>query len=278
MDAALTERSTRVVSLSKLHRSSVRRDRGEFLVEGENSVDAAVSSGLARAVLVREADRVAFAPVLAEATGRGVEVVAITARAADKLAETTTTPGLFAVCTTIEAPLEAVIAAPQDGGTRAVAVAVDVSEPGNAGTLVRTADAMGCAGVVLAGDSVDIHNGKCVRASAGSVFHLPIARARDVHAVLAALRATGHTVLATAGDGEVSLDELDAAGPTGVLAGPVAWLFGNEAHGLAPTTADAADHRVAIPLRGGAESLNIAAAAAMCLYVTARVHAAARTV
>ncbi len=127
--------------------------------------------------------------------------------------------------------------------------------------------------MLLAGDAVDVHNGKCVRASAGSVFHLPVARDRDVSGALAALHDAGYTVLATAADGEVSLDDLDAAGADGLLAGRVAWLFGNEAHGLPPEVAAAADHRVAIPIRGRAESLNIAAAAAMCLYVSARVRA-----
>ena len=271
VDAALTERSTRVVSLSKLHRAAQRRDRGAFLVEGANAVTAALAVGAVRTVLVREDDVTSFGAVLDDARAADVEIVAVTARAADKLAETTTTPGLFAECTTLDSDLDALVAAGHDG---AVAVAVDLADPGNAGTLIRTADATGCAGVLFAGDAVDVHNGKCVRASAGSVFHLPIARDRDVAAVLGRLHDAGYTVLATAADGELSLDDLDAAGADGPLAGRVAWLFGNEAHGLPPEVAAAADHRVAIPIRGRAESLNIAAAAAMCLYVSARVRAA----
>jgi TrmH family RNA methyltransferase len=271
VDAALTERSTRVVSLSKLHRAAQRRDRGVFLVEGANAVAAALAEGLARSVLVREADVAAFGPVLDDARAADVEIVVVTARAADKLAETATTPGLFAECATLDVDLDALLDAGRDG---AVVVGVDLADPGNAGTLIRTADATGCAGVVLAGDAVDVHNGKCVRASAGSVFHLPVARDRDVVGTLIRLRDAGYTVLATAADGEVSLDDLDAAGGDGLLADRVAWLFGNEAHGLAPDVAAAADHRVAIPIRGRAESLNIAAAAAMCLYVSARAHAA----
>lgn len=271
VETALTERSTRVVSLSKLHRAAQRRERGVFLVEGANAVGAALAVGAVRTVLVREDDVASFGEVLDEAHASGVEVVVITPRAADKLAETTTTPGLFAECTSLDTDVDTVVGSRSHG---AVVVAVDLADPGNAGTLIRTADATGCAGVVIAGDAVDVHNGKCIRASAGSVFHLPIARDRDVAGVLARLRAAGHTILATTADGELSLDDLDAAGPDGLLAGPVAWLFGNEAHGLSPEVAASADHRVAIPIRGRAESLNIAAAAAMCLYVTARVHAA----
>ncbi|GAA1893880.1 RNA methyltransferase, TrmH family [Williamsia serinedens] len=271
VETALTERSTRVVSLSKLHRAAQRRDRGVFLVEGANAVGSALAVGAVRTVLVREDDVTSFVTILDDARAAGIEIVVITPRAADKLGETTTTPGLFAECTALDTDVDAVVAAGRDG---AVVVAVDLADPGNAGTLIRTADATGCAGVVLAGDAVDVHNGKCVRASAGSVFHLPIVRDRDVAGVLTRLREAGHTVLATAAGGELSLDDLDAAGNEGLLAGPVAWVFGNEAHGLSPEVAASADHRVAIPVRGRAESLNIAAAAAMCLYVSARVHAA----
>ncbi|OOL26596.1 RNA methyltransferase, partial [Rhodococcus rhodochrous] len=121
---------------------------------------------------------------------------------------------------------------------------------------------------------VDPHNGKCVRASAGSVFHLPVARERDTGTVLDALAAAGLQVLATAADGEVDLDEADE-----LLAAPTAWLFGNEAHGLDPAVAARADHRVRIPIRGRAESLNLATAASICLYASARVqHRADRAV
>ena len=128
--------------------------------------------------------------------------------------------------------------------------------------------------VVLAGDSVDPHNGKCVRSSAGSIFHLPVARERDTDRVLATLAEAGVQILATAADGEIDLDDADE-----LLAAPTAWLFGNEAHGLDPQVAARADHRVRIPIRGRAESLNLATAASICLYASARVqHRAARPI
>jgi TrmH family RNA methyltransferase len=147
-----------------------------------------------------------------------------------------------------------------------LAIPVGMSDPGNAGTLIRVADAVGANGVVLAGDSVDPHNGKCVRACAGSLFHVPVARDRDIDAVLAALTEAGVTVLATTARGEIDLDAADD-----ILSGPVAWLFGNEAHGLDPAVAARADHRIRIPIHGRAESLNLAAAAAICLYASARI-------
>ena len=160
-------------------------------------------------------------------------------------------------------PLRAALAGPP----ALVAVLVGVADPGNAGTVVRVADAAGADAVVFAGDTVDPHNGKAVRASTGSVFHVPLARDRDAAAVLEACRAAGLTLLAADGRGELDLHDPGAAA---VLAGPTAWVFGGEAHGLAPELAAAADHRVRVPIHGRAESLNLATAAAVCLYASAQ--------
>ena len=146
-----------------------------------------------------------------------------------------------------------------------MAVCADVRDPGNAGTVIRTADAAGAGGVLLAGDSVDAYNPKTVRASVGSLFHLPVGVEPDVPSAVATAQAAGLVVLAADGGGEVDLFEADH-----LLRGPVAWLFGNEAWGLPAGTAALADHRVAIPIPGRAESLNLATAAAVCLYATAR--------
>lgn len=194
------------------------------------------------------------------AAAGGVEVLRISAGAADKLAETITSTGLFVVCDLVDVPLSEILS----NTPRLLAVPVEMTDPGNAGTLIRTADAMGADGVILAGDSVDPHNGKCVRSTAGSVFHVPLARERSISDVLAALRGAGVAICATAGDAELSLPE---AGE--VLAGPTAWLFGNEAHGLPDAILAQADHRISIPIPGRAESLNLAAAAAICLYASA---------
>jgi RNA methyltransferase, TrmH family len=146
---------------------------------------------------------------------------------------------------------------------RLVAVGVELGEPGNAGTLIRIADAMGAAAVVFTGHSVDPYNGKALRASAGSIFAVPVVVAPDVDAAITALRAAGLRVMATTVDGELALDDADLAAPT-------AWLFGSEAHGLPPEIAEQADNRVSIAMAGSAQSLNVAAAAAICLYQSAR--------
>lgn len=238
----------------KLLRPTGRKRAGRFLAEGPNLVTAAVGRGLALEVFVTADAQLRYA----ELTG-GVPVHVVTDKAAKALSDTVTPVGLIAVCETPQPRLDEVLS----GGPRLVLVAVDVSDPGNAGTLIRIADAMGADAVVLAGDSVDPYNGKCLRSSAGSIFALPVCAAPDVAALIEALRASGVAVLATTLDADVALPDVDLTVPT-------AWLFGSEAHGLAAAVAALADRRVRIPMRGSAESLNVAAAAAICLYASAQ--------
>jgi len=258
----LTERTPRVASAVKLLRTADRRKAGRFLAEGENSVAEALETATVHEVFVTAAAAERYPGLLDAAHRRRVRVSLVTDRAAERLSDTVTPPGIVAVCDLLDVPLDRALSAQ----ARLLAVPVAVGEPGNAGTVIRVADAVGADAVILAGDSVDPHNGKCVRSSAGSVFHLPVARERDTDRVLGALADAGLQVLATAADGEVNLDDADE-----LLAAPTAWLFGNEAHGLDPQIAARADHRVRIPIRGRAESLNLATAAAICLYASARV-------
>lgn len=252
----LTERSARVVAAVKLHRHVARKREQRFLAEGPNLVEAAIRRGLAIEVFATEAAAQRHAELL---TLTPVQLV--TERAAKALSDTVTPAGLVAVCALPEPDLSGLLS----GAPQLVAVAVGVGEPGNAGTLIRIADATGADAVVLTGNSVDPYNGKCLRASAGSIFNVPVVVDADTDAVLAALAQARLQVLATALDGELSLDDADP-----VLAAPSAWLFGPEAQGLPAQAAAAADHRVRIPMSGGAESLNVAAAAAICLYQSAR--------
>jgi TrmH family RNA methyltransferase len=249
-----------VVAAAKLHRHVGRTRAARFLAEGPNLVEAALRRGLVGEVFATEDAVHRFGALL-----DGAPVHLVTERAAKALSDTVTPVGLVAVCTMPETQLSDVLAA----HPRLVLVAVDVSEPGNAGTLIRLADAMGADAVVLAGLSVDPYNGKCLRASAGSIFSVPVLEEPDVPALVSALREAGLTVLATTLDGEVSLDEADLTAST-------AWMFGSEAHGLSPEQAALADVRVHIPMLGGAESLNIAAAASICLYQSARAFRAIR--
>lgn len=255
MTVPLTERSATVTDAVKLQRRAERAATGRFLAEGPNLVEAAARRGVVDKVFATEAAAHRHAALLG-----GLPVVPVNDRAMKALSETVTPPGLVAVCRQPFARLDDLLA----GQPALVVVAADLADPGNAGTLIRLADAMGAAAVIFAGDSVDPYNGKCVRSSAGSILSVPVLAEPDAAGLIDRLRESGLQVLATALDGEVSLDDARA-----MLSGRTAWLFGSEAHGLSRELARRADHRVNIPMSGGVDSLNVAAAAAICLYQSA---------
>jgi TrmH family RNA methyltransferase len=259
----LTERSGRVAAARKLTRRGGRDDAGAFLAEGRQAVGEALTAARTDPAAVREL----FATEAAAAAHRDllaatrVPVRLVTERAAASLSETVTPQGLVAVCALRDVPVGQLAADPP---RLAVALA-ELADPGNAGTVLRSADACGAGAVVFGAGSADPYNGKVVRSSAGSLFHVDVVRSAALAPLLAAVQAAGVTVLAATGDGETALD---AAAGDGLLAAPVLWLFGNEARGLDPGLAALADARVRIPMRGRAESLNLAVAAGICLYAT----------
>ena len=251
----LTPKSARVVAAVKLQRHTGRIRSGLFLAEGPNLVEAAAARGLVDEVFATAAAVERHRQLL-----RDLPITLVTETAAKALSETVTPSGLVAVCRIPDPQLDAVLA----GTPQLIAVAVDLSEPGNAGTLIRIAHGMGAAAVVFAGHSVDPYNGKCLRSSAGSIFALPVITEPDTAGLLAQLRSAGLQIVATTLDGDISLDD------AGMLSAPTAWVFGPESQGLPETVTALADHRVLIPMSDGAESLNVAAAAAICLYQSAR--------
>ncbi|MBV7296125.1 RNA methyltransferase [Corynebacterium sp. TAE3-ERU12] len=267
--AYFTQRTPRIVNAAKLNRAATRRKTGRFLAEGPNCVEGAIRTKNVIEIYATDAAEQHHEQLLADARAAGLPVHPINQRAADHLADTVTTTGLFALCHTDRALVAAdeIIAAAASAGSRGlVAVAVDIADPGNAGTIIRMADALGAAGVIFAGQCVDPLGGKVLRSTAGSLFNIPVARHRDTTEVIAALQDHNVVTLATTMTAELTLgaDELPAA--------PTAWLFGNEAHGLDQKVLGQADHTVAIPIVGAAESLNLATAAAMCLWESARGH------
>ena len=181
----------------------------------------------------------------------------------DRAAKTHTHQGVIAVTSTKQYADVDVLLENRKGPYSLVVVLDGIEDPHNLGALIRTADAMGADGVVFAGDSVDPYNGKCLRSSAGSIFSLPVVVDSDATGVVSAILDSGVAVLATALDATVDLRSADLSART-------AWLFGPEAHGLPAEVAALASQQVSIPMRGSAESLNVAAAAAICLYESAR--------
>ncbi|MCO1581784.1 RNA methyltransferase [Crossiella sp. SN42] len=264
----LTERTPRVAAARQLTRRQGRDRAGRFLAEGAQAVREALSwagegRGQVHELFVTEVAAGRNADLLHAADAAGIRISEITERAAEGLSETVTPQGVIAVCDRVEVTMAEAL----HGSPRLVAVLVGIADPGNAGTVVRVADAAGADAVIFAGDTVDVHNGKCVRASTGSVFHLPIARSRDTASVLQACAEADLRLVAADGNTEADLDTADDRGE---LAAPTAWLFGSEAHGVPQDVLAAADIALKVPIHGAAESLNLATAAAVCLYASAR--------
>lgn len=259
----LTSTSGRVKAARRLARRVTRAEHRLFLAEGPQAVREALAvPGCVREVFATPHSQPGLQDLAADA---GVAWLVVDERALASLADTVHPQGVVAVCSFLDRPLSHLL----EPAPRLLAVCADVRDPGNAGAVIRCADAAGAVGVVLAGTSVDPYNGKAVRATAGSLFHLALATEPDAGTVVHQLRSAGLQVLAADGDGDVDLDD---ATDRGVLEAPTAWLFGNEAHGLPDALAALADHRVRIPIHGRAESLNLATAAAVCLYASARAH------
>lgn len=256
----LTSSSGRVKAARKLARRNSRAEVRLFLAEGSKALTEALQvPGCVVEVFATRTATEADPALVRAVLDAGLPWQCADDAALASLAGAQTPQGIVAVCRFVDRPLEVVL------GGSTVVICADVRDPGNAGTIIRTADASGASAVVLAGNSVDPYNDKTVRATVGSLFHVPLATGVDpLEAVLTA-RAAGFRVLAADGAGEV---DLFAAGD--LLDGPVAWLFGNEAWGLPDDLAAAADHRVSIPILGRAESLNLSTAAAVCLYASAQ--------
>jgi RNA methyltransferase, TrmH family len=263
-DVITSVRARPVSRARELKRRTERVAAGLFLAEGPQSVREALDeTGIVREVFITAyaADR--HDDLVEAARDQDAPIYYVTGEVLDALADTVTPQGIVAVCSFIDVPLDAVIA-----GTSSLGVLLaQVRDPGNAGTVVRCADAAGAQSVVFSAGSVDAYNGKTVRASVGSLFHVPFTTGVDLAEAVAGYQAAGFQVLAADGSGSVDLDE---AADTNLLSKPTVWLFGNEAWGLPESDANLADAVVRIPLYGRAESLNLSTAAAICLFASAR--------
>jgi RNA methyltransferase, TrmH family len=251
-DALTSTRNPRVRELASLSRARVRREQGRHLVEGPHAVGEALAAGVVEELFVVAGEH-ADLDVPPE-----VRVTPVTAHVLERLADATTPQGVVAVARTPVATLEEVVG-------RGLLVVLDaVADPGNAGTILRTADAAGARGVVLTSGSVDPYAPKTVRAAAGSTYHLPVVTGVEFAAVAEACRTRGQRVLGLDGTAERSVFDLEAS------SAPVALVLGNEAHGLPSDLVGHLDELVGVPLFGRAESLNVAAAAAVAIYAAAR--------
>ena len=247
-------KNPKIAAAARLRKRAFREADGHFLVEGAQCVSEGLQQpgGLETVFVTDELD-----PVAVRSREAGVEVAAVTQEIMARLTSTVTPQGIVGVAPFLNVGLDEL---PGDG---CITVLHEVRDPGNAGTVLRSADAAGGGGIVFSTTCVDVYNPKTVRASAGSVFHLPVVRGVQTQETLTHLRGRGFRVLAMAANGEHDLHRTD-------LSGPLAYLFGNEAHGLPDDILAMADQVVRVPIWGKAESLNLAAAASVCLFEWAR--------
>ena len=286
-------RSDRIKAVAALAGRSARRRSGRILVEGPQAVRELALHRPGSIIDLYITDRVQMAdPELAEAV-RGAtqwvhsvtpEVAAAISPDCQGIAAVASVEALesgsLQIWERLTLDLEALRTQENSGDAPRVSVPFivclpETQDPGNVGTVIRTADAMGAAAVVLGSGTADPANPKVIRSSAGSVFHIPLVRV-PLETVRGNLDTDTWAMLGTAGHGaDIRLDDMAVSALTGsadaltsVLSRPHAWVFGNEARGLAAEDIALCDLLVEIPLSGHAESLNAAAAAAMCLYVS----------
>lgn len=255
MRTVTSVRNPVVKAARKLARQA-RRPGDGFIVEGPHAV-AEAAGRLRRVFVTAEALR-EHAAAVARAADHGAEVLTVSEEVCAAIATTVTCQGVVAVADLPPAPLDEALA-----GARLVLVCWEIRDPGNAGAIVRTADAAGADAVVFAGASVDPRNPKAVRASAGSLFHLPVTDGVAWPQVSAACRRAGLRLVAAEASAPERHTDADLARPT-------ALVVGNEAHGLDPRVRADCDLAVSVPIHGRAESLNLAAAVAVLAYEAAR--------
>ncbi|OWY61160.1 hypothetical protein B7486_65260, partial [cyanobacterium TDX16] len=251
----LSARNPRLQRLRRLaHRARDRADEGAFVVEGPGLVAQALDAGLAIEAVF--AGPGAPPELLARLDAAGVPVHGVADGTLEKVVTTVTPQPMAAVVARHDRDLADLLADVADDG---LLVLAGVSDPGNAGTLVRVAEGAGWGGVVLCGDAVDPFNPKCVRSSAGSLFRVPVAVAGSTDEVLRRLTIAGVASVATSSHEGDPWDEAD-------LDGRVALVLGNEAHGLDDGALVECDRSVRIPLAGAAESLNVAVAGSVVAF------------
>ncbi len=254
-------RSPRVRAVAKLTKRSARQETGLFLLEGPQAArealayrpDTLVEVFATPPAMERHQD------IRDAASDAGVEIVLTTEAVLDAMADTVTPQGIVAVARQSPSALRDVFAA----APTLIAICEEVRDPGNLGTIIRAADAAGADAVILTGRTVDPYNPKVVRATTGSLFHVPVAVGADLAEVVERARAVGLRVVAADVGGADFLASRD------LLSEPTAWLFGNEARGLEDDALAQADLALRLPIYGRAESLNLATAASVCLYETA---------
>lgn len=247
-----------VKAAAELKQKKYRQQRGEFLAEGLRTAEEAVAFKAAQQIFYTATEDERTLRLLEQAAALQVKLVCVSEAVMKKIADTETPQGIIAVCRMQEKPLEQLLAS-----GKLLLVLDRVGNPGNIGTMLRTADAAGVGGIVLLKGTADIYAPKTVRASMGSLFHVPILSGVAEQEFIDNAKKAGYQLLVTALDGADNLYQAD-------LKGGLAFVMGNEAGGVSTTLLQQADKRVFIPMRGKAESLNVAMAAGIVMFEAMR--------
>ena len=256
----LAYRHQKVQRLRRLSsRRSAREAEHAFVAEGSKVLGEALAAG-APVESVFVAPEGLTDPVVAAAYERGARVHELAPGVLERVAGTVTPQPVVGVVGYVDVELNEL----RDRAQRSfLVVCVDVRDPGNAGTVMRSAEASGAAGVIFCDGTVDVYNPKTVRASAGSLFHVPVVAGGNPLEVPDAMASWGVRRLMTVAQTGTPYDAVD-------LTGPIAFVLGNEAHGLPPAVSDHIDATVTIPMIGRSESLNVGMAAAVLCFEASR--------
>jgi RNA methyltransferase, TrmH family len=250
-----------IKGVAKLTKKEARSETGLFLLEGPQGLKEALERPkLIEKLFATESFEEKYPDMISRARDARVSVNLVSDSVPKELSDTTTPQGVVAVCQQFHVSLDDVIASKPT----LVAFLAQIRDPGNAGTVLRAADAAGADAVIFSKGSVDIYNPKVVRSTTGSMFHLPFVIEAEIQSSLEKFKQAGLSVLAA----DVAGDSLSTI-PSTDLAKPTMWLFGNEAWGLEPEVSALADKLVQVPIFGAAESLNLATAASVCMYASA---------
>jgi TrmH family RNA methyltransferase len=250
-----------IKGVAKLTKKEARSETGLFLLEGPQGLKEALERPkLIEKLFATENFEQKHPELILRARESRVSVNLVSESVLKELSDTTTPQGVVAVCQQFHVSIEDVLASKPE----LVAFLAQIRDPGNAGTVLRAADAAGADAVVFSKGSVDIYNPKVVRSTTGSMFHLPFVIDADIPSSLDSFKKAGLAVFGAdvAGSSLASIDSVELAKPT-------LWLFGNEAWGLEPEVTALADKLVQVPIFGAAESLNLATAASVCMYASA---------
>jgi TrmH family RNA methyltransferase len=250
-----------IKGVAKLTKKEARSETGLFLLEGPQGLKEALQRPkLIEKLFATESFEEKYPDLISRARDARVSVNLVSESVLKELSDTTTPQGVVAICQQFHVSLDDVLA----GKPKLVAFLAQIRDPGNAGTVLRAADAAGADAVVFSKGSVDIYNPKVVRSTTGSMFHLPFVIDAEIPTTLEKFKNAGLAVLAAdvAGNSLATIDSTELAKPT-------LWLFGNEAWGLEPEVSALADKLVQVPIFGAAESLNLATAASVCMYASA---------